>query len=50
MNMSFQENEIYSSKNYQERYKQICVMKKINGLNFDKGHNEVKEGQPNQSK
>ena len=40
-------NGIDSSKIYQERHKRICVTKKTNGLNFDKGHNEIKEGQPN---
>ena len=28
----------------QERHKQICVIKKANGLNFDNDHDEVKEG------
>jgi len=28
-------------------YEQICAKKKDNGHYFYKGHNEVKEGQPN---
>ena len=33
-----------------ELNKEICVKKKANGLYFYKGHDEVKEGQPNQNK
>ena len=29
-------------------YERICAKKKINGLYFYKGHNEVKVGQPNE--
>ena len=49
MNMFFflHKNGIDSSKIYQQRHERICVTKKVNGLNFDKGHNEIKEGQPN---
>ena len=43
----FFKNGIDSSKIYQQRHERICVTKKVNGLNFDKGHNEIKEGQPN---
>ena len=32
-----------------ELNKEICVKKKANGLYFYKGHDEVKEGQPNQN-
>ena len=40
-------NGIDFSKIYQEMHKRICVTKKANGLNLGKGHNEIKEGQPN---
>ena len=41
------DNEIDSTKLYQEKCKQICLIKRFNRLNFVIGLNETKESWPN---